>query len=374
MIDPVSAIPKHQQVVEYIKRLIAREGLQEGDRLPSEKAVAEQFGISLMTVNKALVSLARDGVVTRHRGRGTFVAGHETGRTASAGVWALFLQEPATPELSAELRHSDLSLGVIYRGILSAVQQLGCAIMPVRMHDTDFVAVAARPDVAGLLLVAPEEHRKGDLLNLVRHNMLFVVVSASWPGLGLPCVDGDNVGGARAAVRHLVGLGHRRLAMIISRLDMTNSRDRCLGFQLESCDQGLVPGPIVEISESRPGSWGQIHELLSGADRPSAIFAGGYEHVIRCLQTARDLGLRVPQDLSLVGFDDVPSAARLSPPLTMVRQPWARIARRAVEKLAAMRSQGRPDYSTETLPMDLIVRESCAPPGAPDRAAKEVMA
>jgi len=362
MIDLSSSIPKHKQVSEYVKRFINQEELREGDRLPSDKNIAEKLKVSLMTVNKALNALAREGIITRHRGRGTFVVEMKNQAMNLPQVWALATYEVINANITSELRHTELSLGAIYRGILTSVQHLGGAVMPININENDLLTLAARNDISGLIIIAPEESHKLDLLNLTRHNIMFTVVSASWSGLDLPCVDGDNVEGAREAIRYLTTLGHRRLAMVISRLNMTNSKDRCLGFQLESAELELDLGPIINIDEKDQESWDQVYKLLSQPDRPTAIFAGGYDHVIKCLEIARSLKLQVPGDLSLVGFDDVPSAAKIHPPLTMIRQPWVKMARRASEKLISMYFRGHVDYSTELLPMELIVRESCGPP------------
>jgi len=371
MLELESPIPKHVQVTEHVRRLIARKNLGPGARLPSERALAKELKVSLMTANKAVTALMREGLVVRHEGRGTFVADPRCDSRAAASVWGLVMHQVVGDELA----HSDLYSGVLYRAILSEIQKSGGSILPLLDSQTHYLAVATRSDVAGLIITAPQEHRKHELLALAHSGMRFVVLSASWGGLSLPCVDGDNIGGARAAVKHLADLGHRRLAMLSLKDAMPNSRDRRLGFEAEVYDQGLGPAPVITVEGFGAEQWREVCDLLAGRERPSAIFAAGYELALHVLQLARELRLRIPQDLSLVGFDDIPSCAQLTPPLTTIRQPWVEMARRAVKRLVNMRFQGTQDYTTELLPMRLVVRKSCCSPqtGSSQEPGKEVM-
>jgi LacI family transcriptional regulator len=175
-------------------------------------------------------------------------------------------------------------------------------------------------------------------------------------------VDVDNVGGTRMAVEHLIRLGHKRIATITGPLNMISGRDRLAGYRqaLEAhqlpMDQDLiVEGDYTEAS----GSVG-AQRLLSAS--PTAIFVASDIMAIGTLKALREAGLRVPQDVALVGFDDVPIAAAVEPALTTVHQPIERLGSMAVDLLLKL-LEHPPDAQAPAnrivLPTKLVVRDSC---------------
>lgn len=175
-------------------------------------------------------------------------------------------------------------------------------------------------------------------------------------------VDVDNVGGARMAVEHLIRLGHTRIATITGPLSMASGLDRLDGYRLAmgahqiAVDEKLiVEGDYTEAS----GSLG-ARRLLSAT--PTAIFVASDLMAIGVLKALREAGLRVPQDVALVGFDDVTIAAAVEPALTTVRQPIERLGSMAanllLDLLAVPPDEQAPAHRI-VLPTELVVRESC---------------
>ncbi|MCS7158811.1 MAG: substrate-binding domain-containing protein, partial [Blastocatellia bacterium] len=161
-----------------------------------------------------------------------------------------------------------------------------------------------------------------------------------------PTVDTDNYGAARQAAEYLLGLGHRRFIGLFGALETFNSRDRWRGFRdalhaadIAETDVWTFMTPYAdEVDEAvREG----IRTVLRLPNRPTAIFAGGYYLALSVLQTLRQAGLRVPDDVSLIGFDDPPSAALAEPPLTTFRQPLEQLGARAVQRLLDL-AKGKP--------------------------------
>lgn len=172
----------------------------------------------------------------------------------------------------------------------------------------------------------------------------------------------DRLGG-RAAAEHLADLGHRRIAFVSGPQSFRSSHERRGGFEDALAERGLSldPGYAVEGAYTFESGIACGRELLQRSPRPTAIFAGNDEMAAGVLQAARQLDVRVPQDLSVVGFDDFQIASRLWPPLTSVRTPTREIGRLAVERLMG---RDDPKRAPEDRLPTLVVRESTAAPGA----------
>ena len=181
---------------------------------------------------------------------------------------------------------------------------------------------------------------------------------------GFPTVDVDNLRGARLATEHLLDLGHRRIALLAGRADLQSAELREQGYRKAlAAAGGPRIDPLVRIGGYDAGlSRLAAHELLSGPQRPSAVFAANDITAIATIEVALALGLRVPEDLSVVGFDNIPESALCTPPLTTVNQPIRTMGEHAVEMLMRL-IQAQPMEPTHlTLVTELVVRGSTAPP------------
>jgi LacI family transcriptional regulator len=180
---------------------------------------------------------------------------------------------------------------------------------------------------------------------------------------GPSTVEADNVGGARAATQHLIELGHRRIAHIRGRTDLVSAQLREQGYREALVAAGIPFDPeLVRVGGYRAAeTTDAARELLSRSDRPTAVFAANDLSAIRVLEIARDLGLRVPEDLSVVGFDNVPEAANAVPALTTVAQPLHQMGAEAVRLLLGLLAGGTTEDHL-LLPASLVVRASTSPP------------
>lgn len=181
------------------------------------------------------------------------------------------------------------------------------------------------------------------------------------PG-GPSTIDSDNVGGARVATQHLIDLGHYRIAHIRGRGDLASAELREAGYRESLLKAGLPFDPaLVRDGGYQAALTAEVaRELLTRPDRPTAIFAANDTSALGVLEVARDLGLRVPQDLSVIGFDDIPEAASSAPPLTTVAQPLHDLGAQALQMLLELLS-GRDVPGHVQLPAKLVVRASTGP-------------
>lgn len=172
-------------------------------------------------------------------------------------------------------------------------------------------------------------------------------------------VDTDNVVGARTAVEHLLAAGRRRIAAITGPLGMIAGADRRDGYvaALEAAGRAVDPRLIVESDFTEDGGYAAMKKLL--AHRPDAVFAASDTMAIGALRALRDARRRVPEDVALIGFDDIAAAERTDPPLTTVRQTIDQLGAAAVQLLLAQIDRPHEPRKRVLLPPALVVRASC---------------
>ncbi|HEY0258681.1 MAG TPA: LacI family DNA-binding transcriptional regulator [Lacisediminihabitans sp.] len=181
------------------------------------------------------------------------------------------------------------------------------------------------------------------------------------PG-GPSTIDSDSVGGARVATRHLIDLGHRRIAHIRGRSDLDSARLREAGYRESLAEAGIPFDPeLVRDGGYQSALTAEAaRELLTRPDRPTAVFAANDMSALGVVAVAHQLGLRVPEDVSVIGFDDVPEAASSTPPLTTMAQPLQDMGARALRMLIEL-LDGHEVPGHVQLPAELVIRSSTGP-------------
>jgi LacI family transcriptional regulator len=216
----------------------------------------------------------------------------------------------------------------------------------------------------GALVVLPEESN-AELERLLDSDYHFVVID---PRLSLndriPAVSAANASGADQVTRHLLELGHRRIAAITGPRDWQATEERRRGYHAALASAGILPDTALEIEADFEihGADRAAQVLLDRPDPPTAIFAFNDNLAIGTIQAARAYGLRVPEDLSVVGFDDSEHASLITPALTTVRQPLAEMGRTAVNLLRRLIDGQRVETLHVELGTRLVVRDSTARP------------
>jgi LacI family transcriptional regulator len=179
----------------------------------------------------------------------------------------------------------------------------------------------------------------------------------------LPTVEADSRGGAYEVTSYLISLGHRRIGFVAGRPDLKSSRLRDAGYQEALASAGIAydPGLMRVGFHESDTARRAAQELLMQRDRPTAVFAANDLSAMAIIEVAQGLGLDVPADLSVAGFDDVPEASRLALPLTTVRQPMQSIGQTAARMLTTL-MDGEALQSTHVLlPTKLVPRATTAP-------------
>jgi LacI family transcriptional regulator len=214
----------------------------------------------------------------------------------------------------------------------------------------------------GAILILPEESQE-ELTVLQEQGYPFVIVDPhTQPDERVPTVSAAHLSGAREASTHLVQLGHRRIATITGPRGWVATEERLRGYRGALGEAGITPDPELQVESdfSADGGREAALRLLSLPDPPTAIFAFNDMLAIGVLQAARQRGLSVPDNLSVVGFDDTFEASMVQPTLTTVRQPLAEMGRMAVAQLVRLLQNQRIEALHIELATKLIVRESTA--------------
>ncbi|SNS72302.1 MULTISPECIES: LacI family DNA-binding transcriptional regulator [unclassified Azospirillum] len=226
----------------------------------------------------------------------------------------------------------------------------------------------ARSNIEGILLPPPLCEAPAVLAAIEAADIQMVTVAMGRPQPGGINVRIDDFAAARAMTRYLLEKGHRRIGFVRGHPNQTASEERWRGFKaaLEEAGLDAANAPVEQGYFSYRSGIVAAERLLSGADRPTAIFASNDEMAAATVNVAHRHGLSVPADLSVVGFDDTPLATMVWPELTTIRQPVAAMAERALELLIAAvrtaRDGGTPVPVEEVLDFELVERKSVAPP------------
>ena len=216
------------------------------------------------------------------------------------------------------------------------------------------------------MILSQPEH-EGEVIALAEAGFPCVAVGIDLLGKGIGFVISDNVGGAAKAVSHLVETGRRRIAFIGGRNDTRATVDRHFGYQGELERLGLeYRREHVAMADWLPDiAHDEMKRMLSLPEPPDAVFCGSDVMAIAAMSAVEEVGLRIPGDIAVVGFDDIEFAALVTPSLTTVRQDPRKIAEAVVKSILQLLAN--PDEPPAfVLPVELVVRES-APGAEPDR-------
>jgi LacI family transcriptional regulator len=335
----------------------------------SIRDVARLAGVSVTTVSRVVNDKAAVRKDTRQRVVEAMTALNWTPRDGVHGTVGNKTHTVALllPDLYGEF------FAELIRGINQAAARSGHHLLVSGSHSGDpggleTVLRTLRGRVDGLIVLAADRHGR-ILLDRLGQSVPVVLVDSATSDCDLPSVTVDNFGGARAMTRHLLGLGHRRIAFVGGPPGNHDAGERQRGWRKAFAgarvpvpEDLLFPGDFTELSGHSAGA--RIARLRP---LPDAVFAANDSMAFGCLSAFFEARLRVPRDLALAGFDDFPMAPYMTPPLTSVRVPIAALGESAMERLKNLMGKEvtDEDWRRDVLPAKLVIRASCgAPPAA----------
>lgn len=224
---------------------------------------------------------------------------------------------------------------------------------------------AMRGRVDGLLVLSPYADRPGFLTENLPSSLPAVLINAQIEDAAYPVLSIDNYGGANTMTRHLLDAGHRRIAFIGGPEDNFDARERLRGYRDALAAHAQAGKPMEMAGDfSEASGYEAGKRLLAASERPQAVFAANDMMALGCLYAFNEAGVQVPRDIALAGFDDIPLARFVHPPLTTMRVSIAELGGHAMTRLLDGIDASEPEpVTTRTLVPELIVRESSASGG-----------
>ena len=327
------------------------------------KDVAREAKVSVATVSRALNGLSSVTDKTRDRVMKIAADMHFIPSSAARSLISRRTQTIGVllPDLYGEF------FSELIRGIDQAARAHGLHLLISSTRgdaaEAATVMKSLHGRVDGLLVMSPHADAEFLAHNLPR-NLPAVLMSSRGAGGVLPSFSVDNYGGALAVVRHLVSRGHSRIAMITGPEHNFDAQERLRGYRDAMAE--LVPGTeelVLQGDFSEESGYRTGNQILALTQRPTAVFAANDMMAIGCLFALNEAGVQVPGEVALAGFDDIPIARFVSPPLTTVRVRIAELGSMALERLVmGIEHPQRMSASPQVLRCELVVRSSCGRP------------
>lgn len=332
-------------------------------KIPSLTDVARKAKVNISTVSRVLNGTGKIGEDTRGR---VLKVMRELGYKPNRVARRLRTQEGTSHLLGLVIPNiqntffADLARGVEDVAYRNNFAVLLCNYDEDESKERFYLDVMQAESVDGIILPPIHEHDPA-VLQVVRNGVPVVCVDRSLSSGTLDKVEVDNHVGAFKAVEHIIAQGHRRIGLIGGPADSSTGRERLRGYK----DAHVAAGLPVKTELVRFGDFKQMsghtlaHELLSLGEPPSALFVCNGLMMIGALEAIAARGLRIPKQVAIVGYDELPLASVFNPPLTVVKQPAYEVGKCAAELLLKrLQDPKHPPTSLKLLP-ELIVRKSC---------------
>ncbi len=357
----IGGTPLYQQVKHALERQILTGQLRVGDFLPPEPELCRQFAVSTITVRRALMELGRDGLIRRKGGVGTVVSA--TRRKLRFALLFLGFDEQDWTD-RGEL------FGNLLAGIGDAAWRANADFSTIRISASEDPApilknLVDERQVDGVLLRTARDVPPGAIDLLETRGMPYVAIKRHIEGRPMNFVTVDDRSASRRAVEHLIDRGHTRIGLIMAAPDISPRREVMAGYAEALAAHGLTFDPRLVQTMPRPGlptqetGFTAMRALLALDDRPTAACINGGEMVIGAFDALAANGLRVPEDMAIIGHGDMRVALGLRPALTMIETPYADIGRLAATTLFDLIASPAVAPRQVMLDPPLLVRASC---------------
>lgn len=362
-IDPRQDASLVQQIKQQITWLVANGQCLAGDTLPSVRKMATHLNVNVNTVRSAYQKLEMEGLVETRQGRGTHVLSFDLSRFA---------------QVQGELRSHTIGIIIaswsnpFYHAFLQGVEEVAekdqTLLFLCSSHNDpgnawrDFARLSAK-GVDGILVVSHDITQFQPAGSQRFENQRVTpYVTVDWPGCAGYAVQLDLESAGYQSTRHLIEHGHQRIGLITFAYKTENVAPVNAGYRRALAESGLAENTALVANatsfDMTAGAEG-AHRLLSLENPPTAIFAIADTLALGALQAIKESGLRIPADIALTSFNDIPAAALVEPQLTTVSAPSHQLGVEAMKMLRTLIEGKKPPHSRIILPTSLVIRKSC---------------
>jgi DNA-binding LacI/PurR family transcriptional regulator len=368
--SPENPLPLYHQVKRMIIGDIQKRKLLKGDCIDKELELCKKYNVSRITIRHAISDLVRDNILYRVSGKGTYVA-----RTLEVSDDSLENENQiafVVPDVQG------LVGSAIYSGIEEEADKRGYEVIihsagrNIDRENYYLSRLIKRNGLGAVILPNWGKSNAIQIFELKRHNFPFVLIDRYFRDIETDYVITDNCAGAFEIVSHLISLGHKRIGFIGS-LDATSGNDRLEGYKKALSKNGLIIEEDLIVSldpnefasaqtEPERGGYSECKKLIKLKSRPTAVFASCDPLAYDAIRAIKDAGLKVPEDISVVGFDDLNFSALLDVPLTTMAQPFKEIGEKAMEILLDKIEEKSQEPRQIILKPKLVIRKSTASP------------
>ncbi|MGD2054046.1 MAG: GntR family transcriptional regulator [Gammaproteobacteria bacterium] len=342
--------PKYVLVQNKIKDAIKHRKII--DRLPGERTLAKEYEVSYMTIRKAVDNLVTEGLLYKIPMKGTFVADRKT-RKKKTNIIGYFLDSSIVAGLTSpyySLIFNALQRQATTHGYsLIYFSDIGDSRSYKHIHNMDGAIISCFPRI---------EH----IVDEINQNIPVVVIDNSSSDKTIPSVIIDNFNAVRASVNHLCSRGHKRIGFITGLQDSDVGNNRFAGYKSGLSDNGLKLSEklIFRGDYSFESGTKGADYFLSLKNPPTAIMCANDAMAIALIRQAAQRGVNVPNDISVIGFDDIAVASQISPALTTLAAPIDKITEQACNMLVSLINGEKLENRHIALPAELVIRDSCA--------------
>lgn len=339
----------YKKIYHFIKEQIASGRLQIGDRLPTEKELSEQFSVSRITSKRALVELEQEGLITRSRGKGSFVAEKQV-KSPEANEDLLLILPFA----------SDYELGDYAKGIMTSLAETGYRLM-VQLAST--VRLDTLSDYAGIIYYPEDVNHSIDFLFYCDHHHIpLVLLDKSLDLFQFPAVVADNKGGAYQLTQHLIDQGCDQIWFVGTESfgEVSSVRDRYLGYLAAMAETSLPSSYFPkEKAETSDAYLNRLVTVLSETTAPkTGLVVENDWLAIQLIQKSIQAGLSIPDQVAIVGFDNSQASRLLHPKLSTAAQDFYQMGQEAARLLLQKIESPQKAVTSCQLPVQLFIRES----------------
>jgi GntR family transcriptional regulator, arabinose operon transcriptional repressor len=359
MLTPDNVTPLYLKIRDILRSEILEKPYRKGEPFFSESDLIERFSVARGTVRQALMTLEQEGYIHREKGRGTFVS-----------FQGITPYQSSTTTISFIVPHfRDSYVPTILLGVEAAARERGVNVLFRHAESnvnlqTQLLREARDYGAAGILLFPVDSsYHDPALLELLANQFPVVLVDHYISGLDLDYVISDGYGGMLRAVQHLLAMGHRKIGFVTWDLNRAGEGGRFLGYQQALREWGLEPTPdlVCNLPDYPVDDLSGLTGFLSRPHHPTAVVALNDFLAMKVMKACRDVGMRIPEQIALTGFDDTDIAAQMEIPLTSVSQPIHEIGAQAVRLLLNKIDGLSHETQRTVLPTHLVVRESSKP-------------